>query len=722
MIIKVGTQYLDFNGDIETEKQANLFEDISEVNGDFSYSFELEDTANNRYILGIQNINTVANFAQKIDCVLLSDSGEDLHYGYLRVESITDVISCSFFGGNNNWFVLTDTPIRQFNFRKFDKDFSYGNVVGSHTLSNGIVWPLIDRGTLNQRDTATVYDNDWQPFIYVKDVIRTVLNQEGIKLAGDILKDPIYNSLITTNNGLSGVQQQLDTVAVYASKTSNQTISSGTYADVSFQDTTTSPNFEGSDNNWTTPNYTVTKDLITLDIELNLIIESASAGIGQIKLTVDGVAVFTKTVGAALSNTRTFNFKTTLSDIYSGSVIKLEAKVIANTYTINTNSTIKFTPVKLRKVYGSQLLPDLNASEYIASIFSRLNCFVSYDSKTQTINTKFLDNIIKETPIDLSEYIESFDQDNTSIVDEYARSTRFLYQESGEDNINQYNSISEIPYGGGEIVIDNDFIEEETDFIELEEIAPYQIPVNWLGFSLPLVEYSEYAAEDSYRFTDVNSSSNFAEFEVSISADIETGDLIRVTISTDESYIGIFRVTSTSSLLGKLYLVTDAPYSASATGELEVVTTADNINEDQVILLNSPSTDLTEFTDTPSIVWRRTSNNTLTSIALGYFWLPQVNKPINTLGKALYFDKVNDPQAYQIGLIDAYFRTAERILNNPVVLTAVMYLPVSVFRSIDFLSPVRIETKDFTSNFLVNRITGYKGQEYPCEVELIKIS
>ena len=721
MIIKVGGEYLDFNGDIETEKQANLFEDISEVNGDFSYSFEVPDTPHNRAKLGVVSINTTANFAQKVDCVLLSDSGEDLHYGYIRVESISGGnISCSFFGGNNNWFVLTDQPLRDYNFMRLDKDFTYANVIASHSESSGIIWPLVDRGTLNLRDTATVYDNDWQPFIYVKDVIRTVLNQEGIKLAGDILKDPVYNSMITTNNGLSGVQAQLDTVTIYAAKTSDQTIS--TISDVSFQDTTTDPYFEGSDNNWTTPEYTVTKDIISIDIDINLKLYSGSFAFGVLYITVDGVSQFSRLI--SLDGNKSYNRTIKLTDIYSGSVVKLRAVAFGTSYDIKQGSTIKFKPVKLRKVYGSQLVPELNASEYIASIFSRFNCFVSYDSKNRTINTKFLDNIVNETPIDLSEYLESIEQDNTLIVDEYARSSRLIYSEAGDDNTEQYNSINTIPYGGGTLIIDNDFIEEETDFLELEEIAPYQIPVSWLGFSLPFIEYSEYEAEDSYAFTDVNSSSNFAEFEVSTSTGIETGDLIRVTTSTDESYIGIFRVTSTSTsgIPAKLYLVTDAPYSASATGELEVVTIADNVNEDQVMLLNLPNKSLTTFTDTTSLVWRRTSDNTLTSVALAYFWLPQVNKPINTIGKALYFDQVNDPQAYQIGLIDGYFRSAERILNNPVVMTAVMYLPNSVFRSIDFLSPVKISTKEFTANFLVNRITGYKGQEYPCEVELIKIS
>jgi hypothetical protein len=721
MIIKVPDGYLEFDGDIETERQANLFEDISEVNGDYSYSFEVQNTATNRAKLGIVNINEEPTYTQKLDCTIYSDAGEDIYYGYLRVESVTDVISLSFFGGNNAWFVLTERNIRDYNFTRFDKDFTYTNVINSHGLSNGVIWPLVDRGTLNLRDTATVYDNDWQPFIYVKDVVRTVLNQEGIKLEGDILKDPLYNALITSNNGLSGVQDKLDALSVYANKGSIQSITTDVYTDIAFSNFSVDPYFIGDEVDFDGTTYTVVKPIITAKITVLLTLDNTDPGLANSRFRVlkNGVSIYSKLY--AYADKQTIDATITLSNLEIGDTIKIQIKQgnALNDFDILLNSSLKIEVLKLRAVSVSSLVPDLTANEYIASIFSRFNCFVSYDGKTQTINTKFLDNIVKETPIDISQYVESFETDYTTIADEYAQRNNIIYQESGEDNINTYNSINETPYGGGVIEVDNEFIEKDSDLIELEEIACYQAPISWLGFSLPVMEYTELNSVDSKRFTSVSDSSGYASFAVSSSSIYSVGDLVRIVDSNVDDYNGI--VARVQSIVLDT-IITDYPYISTASGTLEIVSIDNSDNEDQVILLNLPSTALSGFTDTPEITWQRSTPNTLTSVALAYFWLPQVNKPINTIGKALYFDKVNDPQAYQLGLIDGYFRTSERILNNPIVKTAICYLPEKVFRDIDFLRPVRIETEQFTSNFLVNRITGYKGQTQPCELELIKIS
>jgi len=389
MMIKVGSDYLDFEGDIEVDRQANLFEDISKVNGDFSYSFDLPDTQGNREKLGILTINSVPTFTQKTDCVIYSSTGEDLFYGYLRVERITDVISCSFFSGNNNWFVLTDSPLREYNFTIFDKEFTEANVLASHVLSNGIVWPLMDRGTLNERGTETLYDNDWQPFVYIKDVIKTVLNQEGIKLEGDIIKDPVYNSMITSNNGITGVQNKIDQVKLYANKTITQSITSTTYTNTFFQDTTTSPYYEGTDNNWDGTTYTVTRGIIEATLSFNLSLANDDSGLANtyIRVRKNSTTLYEKVV--AYADTYQFLKDLTITDLYAGDTIVIQTKQgnALNNFRIY-QGTIKFDPLKLRNVTVNQLVPDVNASEYISSIFSRFNLFVSYNSKNKTIHTK----------------------------------------------------------------------------------------------------------------------------------------------------------------------------------------------------------------------------------------------------------------------------------------------------------------------------------------------
>jgi len=580
MMIKVDNEYLDFNEDIEIEQKANLFEDIASSHGDFSYSFEIQNTTRNKKLLGIESVNKLPSYSTRISCVLFNNSGEDLYHGYLRIESVSDVISCSFYSGNSSWIDTLNVNLRSFNYAFFDKDFTYTNVTNSFTKSTGIVWPLIDKGTLNKRKTPTLFDNDWHPFIYVKDIVRTFLAQSAIKLEGEIMSNPIYNNMITTNGGLSGVRDQLDSVSVYAGKTSAQLINSTSYADVSFQDTTNSPFFEGEDDNWGTTQYTVTKDLIELSLDINLnLTGSAVKACCSIKVLVDGADVFSKSY-TSFSGTSSVTQNVVLTDLYAGSVIKVQARksgtvIISSDYTIKTGSSIKFSAIKLRKVYAAQLLPDLTASEYLASLFARLCIFATFNYKTQTIHTRFLNNIKRQGALDLSNYIVSYSQDMTTLISDYGKKTNFLYQESGIEEINKYNSINATPYGGGTLEITNDFIEDETDLIELEEVAPYQISIPWLGISLPLLAYSVFEYGDEQTFTSVVDDGNgFAQFNCSATSIFTAGDLFRCKDASNSLYDGVHMVT----LVSGNSIVSDFPYDTTATGTV-----------DQVIKVSTPA-------------------------------------------------------------------------------------------------------------------------------------
>src|SRR5688572_13920014 len=106
MMIKVSNEFLEFDELIEMEKQIKLFEDISTTDGDFSYSFELQKTLLNTKLLGNPFPDNISKpVYQQIPAKILSDSGAETYDGYIRVERITEVYHCSFFAGNNNWFV-----------------------------------------------------------------------------------------------------------------------------------------------------------------------------------------------------------------------------------------------------------------------------------------------------------------------------------------------------------------------------------------------------------------------------------------------------------------------------------------------------------------------------------------------------------------------------------------------------------------------------------------
>jgi hypothetical protein len=563
-----------------------------------------------------------------------------------------------------------------------------------------------------------MYENDWQPFIYVKDVINTVLSQSGgIKMAGDLVKDPLYNSLVTTNGGLAGVEDRINDQSAYIGKSSGQTINSTTLATVTFTDTNAP--FSTSDR-WASNQYTLKEDMITLKVVINLKISTAAYP--KIAVRLNGSVVFTR----SYFNAKTIEDTITISNIVKGDVIDVQAaKAITVTpnFDIQTGSFVKVEPVKFRKVYPAQLLPDLDGNEFIANIFTMFNVFSSYNSNTKTITTRFLENIKNQDAIDISSYIGEIEGNNfTDLVGSYSKSSRFVYTESGDDFVEEYNSVNPIFYGGGELVIDNDFIEDESDFAEMDFTAPFQIPVKWLGFNLPLLEMNELIVENTLSYSSVSNASTKARFRYSIVSPVifAVGDLVKIGESTEPLYDGVYRVSAIGVQANTNYVeFQDVLYIANSQGKLDVLAVKDILNEDSITIANLPSTPLSDFTDTTSIYYE---GNSITNLAVGYFWLPQVVKPINRIRQALTFGSVNDSQYYQKGLLDVYYKTTEAILNDPVMITVEAYLPEKVFRDIDFTRPVRIQHKDFNLLFLVNSISGYKGSHLPCELELIKLS
>ena len=84
--MRFDTDLLTYDGGVEIERQVKLLEDISSINGDFSYSFSIPNTAKNRALLGIRSLNSTAFWNSKIETEILNNSGVPIYKGYLQIE------------------------------------------------------------------------------------------------------------------------------------------------------------------------------------------------------------------------------------------------------------------------------------------------------------------------------------------------------------------------------------------------------------------------------------------------------------------------------------------------------------------------------------------------------------------------------------------------------------------------------------------------------------
>lgn len=719
MMIQVNGDYFDFGDDIEIERQVKLFEDVSTTNGDFSYSFDIPKTKKN---IGIISAYTTDNSSKpwnaRIPASIISDSGHEIYSGFIRIENdshTSKVFSASFFSGNSNWFDLLNLPIRNsFTWKQYDLNFTTNNIRDSWTSTyrGAITFPILDRGGLGTRGSASWWLDDFQPFIYVRDVVQTITNQSGVKITGELLKDPRYNALITSNNGRSGIEQRIEDRSIKVSKSTPQSASSTTYTKITFDNTGgifyNSPNL-----NWdTTQNrYIVDADLREWRININFNMSRKSWYLIQIR--VNGTAIVTK----RFSNTSLIVYSRTFTEadvtLNAGDYVEVWFSMLSSIFSngsVLTSSYLIIEPIKFKKVYADQLLPDQTASEFLANIFRLFNCLVTFNPKSKELKTQFFENILRQPELDISSYV-IIDNDNfEEFTSDYFKRNFLVWQDQENTDTDDYNQTNDIPFGGGLINIDNDFLDDFGNMVELDFTAAFQKDYDFLGASMPNLKYVKMTeTTDTENFTSVSDNGDGKARFNGVAWDVDYINLlVRVSNSTVEEYNGDYRIESVNNISNYIILQ-DVYFSSSATGNLTILDWEDQNNEEQVLLLSSAqNTPMTDFTGT-DVGWLEFGtplvNGNFSNVVAGYLFGTK-----NLRGSLVFQDNISTD-----------WGLTARMLNSGVKTFASANLPEKIYNDIDFLRPLRIKTDKVNAQFYPNRITGYKGKKSECTVELIKL-
>jgi hypothetical protein len=709
---------------IDIERQAKLLEDISSINGDYSYSFELPNTQENRQLLGIKTVNSTAYWNTTIPAELTNEGGQALYSGFLQIESETrDNISVSFYSGNTDWFNILNVNLLDLNYAQLEKDWTTANIVSSWSQDNGIVFPVVNRGGLLTRKSPNYYIDDFQPFLYVKDAIRVIFANFGIKLEGDLLNDPLYNSLITTNNSAKGAQRRVDEQKVKAGKPSSQSITKSSETKITFTDTD-EPYFNSPQANWSTANsqYTFTESVRRFNVDVNIKLSNNNAAfLTYVRLYYNSTLVHEIRTFQLSPNVISFNIGSNEFNkavLYGGAGVgdTLEVRLIwyglSTTLNVLADSFFSVTPTKFYKTEATQCLPDKKASEFVRDVFAIFNPIVSYDAKRKVLTVKKLDSVIREEPVDISEHVQRDSIEYLEYIQNYSQNNLLVYQDQTFEEINKYNIFDRIPYGQGNIPVINDFLDKENELLSVDFIATWQQDVDFLG-SLPRLEYVDMVeTNDTRSVTSVTDNGGTARFNFS-GAGVGV-QLVRVSNSSVDSYNGDYKSNLNTSGYTELEGVL---FDGNATCTITVLDWEDKDNDDQCILINKPSVKLTDIGYGGTI--EAPNGSDVSTIALAYFYYPDRGTRFSRFrGVGLPFNSVDNNQQ---GLIDAYWQSAERLLSNGIMVRYTAFLPELLFRKLDFLRPVRIVTPEENMIYLVNRITGYKGSSYPCELELVNI-
>lgn len=722
MMIKVAGEFLDFNEEIEIERQIKLFEDIDSTNGDFSYTFELPKTLNNTRLLSNPFPDNKSKLVYTaIPAMILGDSGAELYKGYIRVDRITHVFECSFFAGNNNWFAQLTGLLSELDLSRYDTDNNEVTIINSWTYDEGLVFPLIDNGGLLTRSTPQLKIEDFVPGFYVKTIFKQIFSEAGIKIQGELLEDWRYQHLICVAN--SKDQGLIDAGTSYVEKNQDQVLPNDALVKVTWDNDSTLPFFDGSLNAFDLPSdrYVAPYKSTSL-IELTLVGGTTGIlGITLIFVRVNGTDVFFKP----------FGFTGTERACSLSYTIPLETGDVVEIYQIQSNGdgdagvinrgTIKITPVFVYSTTAAAAIPNWTKQHFVSNIFRLFNVLPSYEPSTATLTVNLFDKIKDKTPVDLSEYISETEVDYTDFISDYAQRSMLGYQEVDFEELQTYNKGKFIKYGQGVIEVNNDFLESDDEILSSDFANPVAYTNAVFDMSIEKTNLIELQEGDAYEYGDVaNDGMGNAAFNVGDTIGVLVGDLMRIENSTNVLYNGDWVVKSVDSV----HIIFDGlPFDTAASGDITKLNYAYSSNEDVFLFLFQPSYPRTNFSNA-SIVFDSGGFYPIELGDVGLAWFDMINtgKQVNhDFIYSLSFGGIDTTLRYQVTMIESYFRLFSKMLNDPVKLTSVAHLPYAVFTSLDFLSPVIIRTMETTNMYYLNRITGYKESFKPCTLELIKI-
>lgn len=704
MMLKVGSEFLEFDEDVELERQALLFEELSETRGDFSYSFNIPRTHKNCGILGQPFPDNASKpVYTRIDCQLMSDSGTVLHIGFLRIEQITKrFIVTSFFSGNSNWLSQLTGDMTELELSAYDRDITPAEITASWLETEGIVFPVIDTGTLISRSYHDLVSEDFVGCFYLHTLMKEVFQQSGLKLTGELLNDPIYNSIVVATNTRS--KRDIDNHRLYVGKSVDQTILAAGVGTITFE-LQSNPYYIGSSATFNTN----TTFVAPVDMVVNTSFTWDSNNTSLALLRVNGG------VGGKTKGLFTDDGTITINKLFlaAGDTLSVTISALVGDVTV-LSASFQVQPIFIYKAFGRSSVPLWSQFDFVSNVLQLFNTVTDYDPYSKTVTINLFDKIKSKTPIDLSAYIDDEEQviDYVEFISNYGQNTVLSYQESDDEPIQQYNISSFIKYGAGVIEVDNEMIQPSATILDSDFSAPISYINPVFDASLEKINFVEYDDDEETDITSVTDDAGVPEFNVDDETIFSVGDVVRID-SSNTVYNGEWIVSAVGTGLIKVHgLVYDATGTGTVTRLIHTFTSDESV----YLFVNVPNIEVSELSPSKTSFFLELVSES--PIALAFFNLLNNGTQINTDYKqGLAFGTITDPSFYQRTLLQAYWGTCSRVLNDPVKITINAYLPESVYNELNPLTPIYIKTGETTNLYYRNRDTGF----YPCEIELIKL-
>jgi hypothetical protein len=709
MMLKVNSEYLEFNGDIDIERKAKLFEEIDMVQGDFSYSFEIELTSENYRILGFPMPDNIRKTVyQKIDSEVLSDSGDLISIGYLRIERIVGrFASCSFYSGNENWFSQLTGNLSEIDLREYETDQTATIIQNSWLESDGVVFPLVDSGDLSRRRYQVTKVEDYTPGIYLKDLVKKVFQSSGLKIAGELFEDDLYNKIVLFSNNKS--KSQIESRTINVKDSIGKSLTPSDNEKVIFDTTSPLPFFTAS--NFASSTYTAD---VKMNVMINLSIKGAGGGFIIINVWRNGSFYKRALIAGDSSPDVSSILRIPLEQGDTVDIYAATLGVIGGGY---DTLTMEIKPTYLFAVFSDSVVPKWTKQDFVSNVLRLFCCVPAYDPYSKTVTINLFDKVKEKERIDLSEYIQITEVDYSEFISNYAQVNNFTYAEGDDIDLKEYNISTFFKYGSGQVTSNNEHIRENETILESDFTAPISYKHQAIQASIERMNFTELVGNGETDVTSVDDDSGVAKLFVDNADFFELGGIVRISESTDSTYNGDwFIIEVGADYIKCLGMVYSEDAFAKATAMIHESTDSDDV----FLMVNVPNKAVEDFSPIIDVYLEFTP---LSTMAIAYFNMIYLGEPINEeYTQGLSFGNIQDPLSYQRSLIDKYWQAFSRMLNDPVMLKFVANIPAHIHQQMDFLRPIEIKTLESVNLYYLNLERGYKGSHIQCEGELIKLS
>ena len=678
-------------------KAVSKIGDLNLRNGDVSINFKVPATAKNneifRYLYNLNN-NNLGAFKRFEGVVLDGQSVVSVgYYQVLKTNPLKKVIELRFYGGNSDWFDLikdrsinktyineTNNPnAKSYDLSYMNHTFVEENIKLSWGNNEGYKYFPIDNGSNSEKLDNSFTKEDFQLGVFQHTIVDNILNSVGIKLAGNLLNDPLYyNNLVNLPSDLS-LFAESNNQKRYTTNGGN-IVDNSTYKNIIFNQNDFDTQWDG--NTFTSLgdadsvifrlSYNGKRGLLTSD-EIDLRINYTLNSIPQTDINTTLLPVGTESRGGVVyvlmdyyevtfNNVKagdTFNFKTKVNN---GGVDVWETQNEVSINGTSYQSSLQYEVVNGVVPYSiTDAIPEINQAKFMQDVMFRFGCISQFDSINRTLYIDKFDTIERNKTkgldftkkVDLSKDINI---DFTKLLQKYFKTTYIKYVEDDKDLTSILNKrIFQLGLGDGEINIDNDNLSDEGTIYE----SPFASTTQYWSFP----------------FSGGFDTSNF--------------------------YIPSMSLFNGSGDVNEL--------------KPRLLVNAGNIPIEQIN--KNGYTNITFNGNNESTVgYAFFTKEILEDVGV-------TDKGLNSNLDTLSFQHYEGNGSAYIGntLLEKYYNLQSKILNAPIFLSIYLKLDDLDIEKIDFLTPIWIETQVDSGYYYINEISQYKGDGSTTKVNLVKI-